>query len=300
MRLLSKKVVIALRRFSRARLAASLIPAPSFPPLIAAPKPLLIAAPIIAIPSFSPNEGSAVDHFKNPNPLADSSVNKPTAYPLLANSTTPGNIDSLADDLHELSLISKGPREANANVVMHSEPSAASFTRDSFVGGVTFSHVPCVDPCAATHHSDGGYTLIPISDEAKKSPLPSKKACLFNLRHVAQLHGFQLCELQPNLFTFSSTPPAGESPTTSASPPEEEMPLIGPSPEQHALLKSIHLDSDVDMGDPVATALSKEISLLHQTLVQSLHTAVASGMLDPDTGTFKASTPKDKSEDKTL
>lgn len=78
------------------------------------------------------------------------------------------------------------------------------------------------------------------------------------------------------------------------------MPLIGPSPEQHALLKSIHLDSDVDMGDPVATALSKDISLLHQKLVQSLHTAVASGMLDPDTGTFKASTSKDESENKTL
>jgi len=256
-RLLSKKVVTALRRVTRARYT-SLISAPTLPLLITAPKPLLIAAPPLTnLPQSDGNRPC-------PSPCTDSDV------VVLSQSFRKLNFDS-------------NLRTPQPDASVHTALQPPS---DPIIDGVPFSHTPGVGSCLATHHYDGGYTLIPISQEAKDRPIPTKNACLFNLRHVAQLHGFQLTELEPINFTFSSSPPAGNSPGSLSSSSTENLPLIGPSPAQHALLQSIHLGSDVDMADPDAVARQREIDILHLTLDRSLRAAVASGALDPVSGAF--------------
>ena len=280
MRLLSKKTVTALRRVTRARYA-SLISAPTSPLLITAPTPLLIAAPLVS-PSDLPR--SDANGQQNISPPISSSVHGLTT-PSSPSSNTQADVVVLSESFRKLNFASN-LRTSQLDTFAHV---ASQPTPGPLIDGVPFQHTPCTGSCLATHHYDGGYTLIPISQEARESPIPTKNACLFNLRHVAQLHGFQLSELEPKIFTFSESPPAGESPGThtSPNPSTEDLALIGPSPVQHALLQSIHLSSDVDMADPDAVARQKEIDILHATLNHSLRAAVASGALDPASGTFR-------------
>jgi hypothetical protein len=283
MRLLSSKVVTALRRVSRARYV-SLISAPTFPLLISAPTPLLIAAPPVTVSDLPESVRSGQ---RNTSPPIGSSVHRPSTPPS-PNSNTQTDVVVLSESFRKLNFASN-LRTPQPDVFAHMASQPAPGPTGPLLDGIPFQHTPGAGSCLATHHYDGGYTLIPISQEAMQSPTTTKNACLFNLRHVAQLHGFQLLELEPRIFTFTESPPAGESPATCSAPgtPTGDLALIGPSPAQHALLQSIHLDCDVDMEDPDTVARQKEIDILHATLNHSLRAAVASGALDPVSGALK-------------
>ena len=259
MRLLSKKVVTALCHVTCTRYTL-LISALTLPLLITAPKPLLTTAPPLTN-------------------LPQSNGNRPCP-----SSSTESDVVVLLQSFHKLNFASN-LRTPQLDASVHTALQPPS---DPIVDGVPFSHTPGVGSCLATHHYDydGSYTLIPISQEAKDRPIPTKNACLFNLHHIAQLHGFQLTELEPKNFTFSSSPPAGDSPGSLSSSSTENLPLISPSPAQHVLLQSIHLRSDVDMADPDTVTHQREIDILYLMLDHSLCAAVASGALDPISGAF--------------
>jgi hypothetical protein len=289
MRLLSKKVVTALRRVTCARYT-SLISAPTLPLLITAPQPLLIAAPPLSNPPQS--DGNRQHQLCNTSPPVGSSLGVTT--PPSPNSRPQSDVVVLSQSFRKLNFASNLGTQPDAFVHMASQPPPGPL-----INGIPFSHTPGIGPCLATHHYDGGYTLIPISQEAKNRLIPTKNACLFNLRHVALLHGFQLTELEPQNFAFSSSPPAGDSPGSLSSPSTEDLPLIGPSPAQHALLQSIHIGSDVDMADPDAVARQREIDILHLTLDCSLRAAVASGALDPISGAFNSTNRRELKNENT-
>ena len=95
---------------------------------------------------------------------------------------------------------------------------------------------------------------------------------LYNLRHVAKYHGFNLRKMHPQVFDPPTPNSFGQSPAPKRT-------KIGPTAENQAFLDYFDMGNDVDRNDPAAVAEEKEIAKLHKSIDHGLYAALASGSL---------------------
>jgi hypothetical protein len=179
MRVLSKKVLTALRHVRRAR-PASLIAAPAFFHLIRAPALSPgIAVPLISAPAVLGSQLNPIDvdnltddNFITENPHFSQSAIQPLPTPM-ANADP----NSLTNSLRNLCI---------------NNPDTGTRIQIVASGSETTS-VP-------TPAHQETHTLIPITEYITENSEENARICLHNLRHIAKYHGFDLKKLHPDVF----------------------------------------------------------------------------------------------------
>ena len=102
------------------------------------------------------------------------------------------------------------------------------------------------------------FNLVPILQYTENSP----QVTLFNLRHIARSHGYDITLLHPDIFA----PVAAQDPSQTLTQPRQvssPQEVIASTVNKQSILDKFEMGNDVGRNDPVLVAREGEATSLH-------------------------------------